>query len=106
MQSGAPAHSQVDLADGAVVAAVKMLTKDLAAQAGPFGIRVSCIAPETILTERNKERIAEANLQSLIDLHPVRRVGTPDDVARAALFLVSDDAAWITRVVLDVAGGA
>ena len=38
--------------------------------------------------------------------HPIRRLGTPDDVARAALFLAGEDAAWITGVVLDVAGGA
>jgi len=39
-------------------------------------------------------------------MHPLRRLGTPEDVARAALYLVSDDAAWITGVILDVAGGA
>ena len=39
-------------------------------------------------------------------MHPVRHLGTPEDVARAALFLASDDAAWITGIVLDVAGGA
>jgi 3-oxoacyl-[acyl-carrier protein] reductase len=38
--------------------------------------------------------------------HPIRRLGTPEDVARAALYLVSEDAAWITGIILDVAGGA
>jgi 3-oxoacyl-[acyl-carrier protein] reductase len=38
--------------------------------------------------------------------HPMRRLGTPEDVARAALYLVSEDAAWITGIILDVAGGA
>ncbi len=42
----------------------------------------------------------------LADSHPIRRLGTPEDVARAALWLVSDDASWVTGVVLDVAGGA
>jgi 3-oxoacyl-[acyl-carrier protein] reductase len=83
-----------------------MLTQHLAAQVGPHGIRVNCIAPETILTERNNERIPEDQKTSLIAAHPIKRLGTPEDVARAALFLVSDDAAWITGVVLDVAGGA
>ena len=67
---------------------------------------MSCIAPETILTERNAQRIPEAKKQALVDSHPIRRLGTPEDVARAALYLASEDAAWITGIVLDVAGGA
>jgi 3-oxoacyl-[acyl-carrier protein] reductase len=39
-------------------------------------------------------------------MHPIRRLGTPDDVAAAALFLASDESGWITGVVVDVAGGA
>jgi 3-oxoacyl-[acyl-carrier protein] reductase len=39
------------------------------------------------------------------DQHPLKRLGTPDDVARAALFLASENAGWITGIVLDVAGG-
>jgi len=42
----------------------------------------------------------------LIDAHPIRRLGMPEDVARVALFLASDEAGWITGIVLDVAGGA
>jgi 3-oxoacyl-[acyl-carrier protein] reductase len=90
----------------AAKAGIQILTQDLAAQAGPFGIRANCIAPETILTERNQQRIPEAQQSALVDLHPLKRLGTPADVARAALFLASDDSAWITGVVLDVAGGA
>lgn len=67
---------------------------------------MNSIAPETILTERNEERIPDAQKQMLRDLHPIRRLGTPEDVAYAALFLASDNAAWITGIVLDVAGGA
>ena len=76
------------------------------AQAGEFGIRVNCIAPETILTERNQERIPDAQKQQLIAVHPIRRLGTPDDVARAALYLASEASSWVTGVVFDVAGGA
>jgi 3-oxoacyl-[acyl-carrier protein] reductase len=42
----------------------------------------------------------------LVGVHPIKRLGTPEDVAHAALFLASEDAAWITGVVLDVTGGA
>lgn len=90
----------------AAKAGIQILTQDLAAQVGPHNIRVNCIAPETILTEGNQQRIPEAQQQALVDQHPIRRLGTPDDVARAALFLASDNAAWITGVVLDVAGGS
>ena len=90
----------------AAKAGIQILTQDLAAQAGPYGIRANCIAPETILTERNKRQIPEAQQEALVGMHPLRRLGTPGDVARAALYLASDDAAWITGIILDVAGGA
>lgn len=82
------------------------LTQDIAAEAGRYGVRANCIAPETILTERNKMRIPAAVQQQLIEMHPIRRLGTPQDVAEAAVFLASDRAAWITGVVLDIAGGS
>lgn len=90
----------------AAKAGIEILTQDLAAQVGPFGIRVNCIAPETILTERNEERIPEAQKRALVELHPIRRLGMPLDVAHAARFLASDEAAWITGIILDVAGGS
>jgi len=90
----------------AAKAGIEMLTQGIAAQAGPFGIRVNCLAPETILTERNERWISQDIQQTLIEQHPIRRLGTPEDVARAALFLASEEAAWITGIVLDVAGGS
>jgi 3-oxoacyl-[acyl-carrier protein] reductase len=90
----------------AAKAGIQILTQDIAAQVGPYGIRANCIAPETILTERNEQRIPDAQKQALVEVHPIRRLGKPEDIAGAALFLVSDEAAWITGIVLDVAGGS
>ena len=82
------------------------MTQHLAAQVGPHGIRVNCLAPETILTEKNDENIPDEMKKSLIEMHPLRRLGTSDDVARAALFLASDESSWITGHIIDVSGGA
>jgi 3-oxoacyl-[acyl-carrier protein] reductase len=98
-------HPRSPIPYAAAKAGIEILTKDLAAQAGPFGIRVNNIAPETILTQRNKERIPEEQRRALIDMHPIRRLGTPEDIAHAALFLASDQSGWISGVVVDVAGG-
>jgi 3-oxoacyl-[acyl-carrier protein] reductase len=91
---------------GSPKAGIELFTKDLAAQAGPYGVRANCLAPETILTERNAQQIPADVQEGLVASHPLRRLGNPVDVAAAALFLATDQSAWITGVVLDVAGGA
>ena len=100
------AHPQSPVPYAAAKAGIQMMTRHLAAQVGPNGIRVNCLAPETILTERNDEAIPADVKQSLVAMHPIRRLGTPDDVAQAALFLASDASSWITGMIMDVAGGA
>jgi 3-oxoacyl-[acyl-carrier protein] reductase len=99
-------YPQSPIPYAAAKAGIQILTQVIAAQAGQYGVRVNCIAPETILTERNSTRIPDAQKKTLLDMHPIKRLGTPEDVAGAALFLASEDAGWITGVVVDVAGGS
>jgi 3-oxoacyl-[acyl-carrier protein] reductase len=99
-------HPGSPVAYAAAKAGVELLTRDVAAQAGPHGVRANCIAPETIMTERNERQIPADVQEALLANHPIRRLGTPEDVAQAALYLAADTASWITGIVLDVAGGS
>ena len=94
------------IAYAAAKAGIETLTRIAALQAGPSGVRVNCVAPETILTERNVARIPDAMKTALAEDHPLRRLGAPEDVADAALFLASEASSWVSGVVLDVAGGS
>ena len=82
-KSQAPDAYEIVLALGkaAAKAGIALLSQQAAAQAGPFGIRFNCIAPETILTERNVQQIPAGLRTTLADAHPLRRLGTPQDVA-------------------------
>jgi 3-oxoacyl-[acyl-carrier protein] reductase len=104
--AGRQPSGQTLVAYGAAKAGVQIFTQDLAAQVGPYGIRANCLAPETILTDTNQQWIPADTQRSLAESHPLRRLGTPEDVARAALFLASDESSWITGVTVDIAGGA
>jgi 3-oxoacyl-[acyl-carrier protein] reductase len=86
-------------------AGIEMLTRKLAIEVGPSGVRVNCVAPAAILTERNRRMIPADMQVTMAESYPLRRIGEPLDVASAAVFLASDDSAWITGVILDVAGG-
>ena len=91
----------------AAKAGILSLTRSLAVLYGPSGIRVNAIAPGTLRTPAWEQR-REKNpyvFERLTRWYPLGRVGEPDDVAGAALFLASDDAAWITGAVLPVDGG-
>jgi NAD(P)-dependent dehydrogenase (short-subunit alcohol dehydrogenase family) len=85
------------------------LTKHLAVELAEHGIRVNAVAPGTINTERVRRLPDEPGgpeyLDAIIAQHPMGRLGDPDEVAAAILFLASDDASFITGAVLPVDGG-
>jgi 3-oxoacyl-[acyl-carrier protein] reductase len=89
----------------AAKAGVIMLTRQVASEAGPAGVRANCLAPHTVLTEQIRRAAPEEWRERMAAAIPLRRLGTPEDVASAAVFLASDAAAFITGVTLDVAGG-
>ena len=88
----------------ATKAALIGMTKALAKELGPSGITVNCIAPGVIDTEMNAS-LSESDLAELCSQTPVMKIGEPDDVAEAALFLASIKAGFITGAVLNVNGG-
>ena len=88
---------------GASKAALIRLTEEIAWQLGP-SIRVNAIAPGVVKTQF-AEALYAAGEEKAAAGYPLKRLGTPEDIARAAAFLVSDDASWITGETLRVDGG-
>ena len=88
-----------------VKAAVAGLTRSAAAELGPTGVRVNAIAPSTVDTEGVRAVVSPEKMQSRIEQTPMRRLGTPDDIARAVRYLACDDSAFVTGQVLTVDGG-
>ena len=87
-------------------AGLSMLTKTLAQEAAPSGVRVLALAPGAIQTPINRDVWSDpAQLQDLLTKIPLRRLGTVDDVARMVVVLVSDAAGYVTGTTLFVDGG-
>ena len=85
-------------------AAIIGFTKALAKEVGYSGVRVNCISPGIIDTDMN-ENLTIEDVESIVDSIPMERLGKPQDVAYAALFLASDKAEYITGQTLSVDGG-
>jgi NAD(P)-dependent dehydrogenase (short-subunit alcohol dehydrogenase family) len=94
-------------------AALLMLTRALAVSLAKDGIRVNAVCPGPISTTplwqgvlaRNPEIVPDEYAQMNIQVRPIKRMGTPEEMAQAALFLVSSEASYITGVALPVDGG-
>ena len=83
--------------------AVNGLTKSLARELGKDGIRVNAVAPGVIMTDMMKD-VPENLIQPIIQTIPLGRIGQPEDIANAFLFLASDMASYITGAILSVDG--
>ena len=99
-QTGASCEALYSASKGAVDAYVRSLAKEL----GPSGIRVNAVSPGVIDTDMLKDYTDE-DLKDLADTTPLGRLGSPEDVAKAMLFLASDDASFITGQIIGVNGG-
>ena len=88
----------------AAKAAVIGMTKALAKEVGPSGVRVNCVAPGVIKTDMMRD-FDEETLAALTDETPLMRLGSPEDVANVVAFLLSDEASFITGQVIAPNGG-
>jgi NAD(P)-dependent dehydrogenase (short-subunit alcohol dehydrogenase family) len=99
--SGMPFHTSVAASKGAIEGFARALAAEYAPQ-----LRVNVIAPSLVDTPLAKRLLNnEKKQQMMADRHPLKRVGTPGDIARMAAFLLSEDSSWTTGQVLGVDGG-
>jgi NAD(P)-dependent dehydrogenase (short-subunit alcohol dehydrogenase family) len=90
----------------AAKAGVNMLTKSVAVEYAKQGIRCNCICPAGVLTPPVQEMLKDPKAKALFeDIHPMGRLGEPEEVAEAAIYFVSDESRWTTGSILPVDGG-
>jgi 3-oxoacyl-[acyl-carrier protein] reductase len=98
---GGPGASHYGATKGAVLTYVRALAKEV----GPLGIRVNGLAPGLIATRFHDTFSTPEGRKGTVEKTPLRREGTPNDVAGAALFLASDDSSFLTGETIEVNGG-
>jgi NAD(P)-dependent dehydrogenase (short-subunit alcohol dehydrogenase family) len=103
-QKGNPTYAA---SKGGVIALTKALALDFASD----GVRVNCICPAGVMTPLldtwiNQQSDPEATIKSLQDMHPLGRVASAEEIARAALYLASSQSSFVTGIALPVEGGA
>lgn len=89
----------------AAKAGVLMFTRQVALEVAGSHVRVNCLAPGAVRTERSAAQMPADIQRQVAAAHPLGRLGEPADVAQAALFLASDASSWITGQTIDVSGG-
>ncbi len=85
--------------------AVNGLTKSLAKELGTYNIRVNAVAPGVVETDMMKDAVNDQMKNMLINMTPLRKMATPDDLAGAYLYLASDDSKFTTGIIIQVDGG-
>ena len=91
---------------GAAKAGVENLTMTMAVEWGHMGIRVNAVAPGVVVTEETMAVLTGDRAQKQIDSVPMGRLGVPDDIAAACVYLASDAAGWVSGITVPVNGGS
>jgi 3-oxoacyl-[acyl-carrier protein] reductase len=97
---GVSAAVSYSASKGGMIAMTKTLARDLA----PFGITVNAICPGQIMTDMSRN-LPPDRIEKLLSMIPLRRLGEPEDIAYAVLFLASEEGGYVTGATLDVNGG-
>lgn len=99
---GEPGHAAYSASKGAVIA----LTRAMAVELAPYSIRVNAVCPGPVMTDMLLAAVPSgADRQQLAEAAPLGRVGRPEDIAAAVLYLASSDADWCTGQAISIDGG-
>jgi 3-oxoacyl-[acyl-carrier protein] reductase len=91
---------------GVTKAGIIMFTRSIAVEYGANGIRCNCICPSTIKSSMLEPYLQDENAKKMLESSfPLRKLGEPEDIAGAVAYLCSDDAKWVTGMIMTIDGG-